>query len=75
MKKNMGTADRIIRTLIGLSVGILYFAQVISGTWAIILGILAIVFIVSSFAGVCPMYMLFGIRTCKQAKADTRVKE
>lgn len=70
MQKNMGYADRIIRTLIAIGVGVLYFTHAISGTLAIILGIFAIVFLVSSFLGTCPMYLLFGISTCKRKKAD-----
>ena len=67
MKKNMGTLDKSIRTIIALSVAVLYFTGVISGTTAIILGILAIVFLLTSFMGSCPLYMPFGISTRKQA--------
>jgi len=67
MKKNMGTLDKSIRTIIALAVAVLYFTGVISGTTAIILGILAIVFLLTSFMGSCPLYMPFGISTRKQA--------
>ncbi len=66
MNKNMGTADRLIRTLLAIVVGILYFTNVISGTTAIILGVLAIVFLLTSFLSTCPLYMPFGISTRKQ---------
>ena len=66
MKKNMGTLDKSIRTIIALAVAVLYFTGVISGTTAIILGILAIVFLLTSFMGSCPLYMPFGISTRKQ---------
>jgi len=66
MKKNMGTLDKSIRTIIALTVAVLYFTGVISGTAAIILGILAIVFLLTSFMGSCPLYMPFGISTRKQ---------
>jgi hypothetical protein len=65
MKKNMGSADRIIRTIIAIVVGILYFTGQITGTTAIILGILAIVFLLTSFAGTCPLYLPFGLSTHK----------
>ncbi|MBT8320879.1 MAG: DUF2892 domain-containing protein, partial [Eudoraea sp.] len=32
MKKNMGSADRIIRTIIAVVVGALYFTDIIEGT-------------------------------------------
>lgn len=65
MKKNMGSADRIIRTIIAIVVGILYFTGQITGTAAIILGILAIVFLLTSFVGTCPLYLPFGLSTHK----------
>jgi uncharacterized membrane protein YtjA (UPF0391 family) len=65
MKKNMGSADRIIRTIIAIVVGILYFTGQITGTAAIILGILAIVFLLTSFVGSCPLYLPFGLSTQK----------
>lgn len=40
MKKNMGMADKAIRILIVVVIGVLYFTNTISGTLAIILGIL-----------------------------------
>lgn len=63
MKKNMGTFDRIFRTLIAVLIGILYFMEVISGTVAIILGTLAIVFLLTSLISTCPLYMPFGLST------------
>lgn len=68
MKKNMGTIDRSIRTLIAVIVGILYFTGQISGTAAIILGILAIVFLLTSFVGTCPLYLPMGLSTRRDAK-------
>jgi len=67
MKKNMGTIDRIIRVSLVVLIAILYFADVITGTWAIILGILAVVFLVTSLIGFCPLYLPFGISTRKKS--------
>ncbi len=66
MKKNMGIADRIIRTLIGIAIAVLYFADLISGTLAVILLIVAIVFFITSFFGRCPAYVPLGISTQKE---------
>jgi O-antigen/teichoic acid export membrane protein len=68
MKKNMGTADKAIRILIAVVIAALYFTNVISGTLAIILGILAVVFVLTSFIRYCPLYMPFGINTSKKKK-------
>jgi len=65
MKKNMGTTDKIIRLVLAALIAVLYFTNVISGTWAIILGVLAAIFLVTSLVGVCPLYKLLGISTNK----------
>lgn len=67
MKKNMGTLDRIIRLAMVVLVAVLYFTDVISGTLAIILGIVAAVFLITSLVGTCPLYMPFGISTRKES--------
>ncbi|HBH50029.1 MAG TPA: DUF2892 domain-containing protein [Bacteroidales bacterium] len=64
MKKNMGNADRIIRTIIAIIVAILYFTNVISGALGIVLLILAGVFLLTSLVSFCPLYAPFGIKTC-----------
>ena len=66
MKKNMGTADRLIRTVLAIIVGVLYFTNQISGTAAIILGIIAIIFLLTSLAGFCPLYAPFKLSTRKK---------
>ncbi|MCO5948212.1 YgaP family membrane protein [Mucilaginibacter flavidus] len=63
MKKNMGTADRIIRILAVIAIGVLYYTNLISGTLAIVLLIIAIIFIATSLISFCPLYLPFGIRT------------
>lgn len=66
MKKNMGNMDRLIRTMLAVLVGILYFTNTISGTTAIILGIIAIAFLLTSLVSTCPLYMPFGLSTRKK---------
>jgi len=61
MKKNMGTVDRVIRTLIAIGIGVLYFSGLISGTLAIVLGAFAIIFLLTSFVAWCPIYSPLGI--------------
>ena len=63
MKQNMGSADRIIRIVLAIVVAVLYFTNLISGTAAIILGILAIVFLLTSAVGFCPLYAPFNLST------------
>jgi flagellar basal body-associated protein FliL len=61
----MGTVDRTVRILIALVIGTLYLTGQIGGTVAIILGILAIVFLVTGLIGTCPLYMPFGLSTAQ----------
>ena len=63
MKKNMGIVDRVIRLLVAAVVLILYFTNVISGTLALILLIVAAIFVLTSFVSFCPLYLPFGINT------------
>jgi len=63
MTKNMGNADRIIRTVLAAVVGVLYFTGRISGTLAIVLLAFAVVFLVTSAMGSCPGYLPFGFST------------
>ena len=67
MKKNMGTLDRIIRASVVALIAVLYFTNVISGTWAIILGVVAAVFLVTSLIGICPLYIPFSFSTRKES--------
>ncbi len=63
MKKNMGTIDKVIRILVAIVIAVLYFTNQISGTTAIVLLILAGIFIVTSFISFCPLYYPFRIST------------
>ena len=65
MKKNMGTADRILRLVLAAIIAALYFTNVITGTLGIVLLVLAAVFVLTSLISFCPLYVPFGIKTCK----------
>ncbi|EIJ37613.1 MAG: DUF2892 domain-containing protein [Flavobacteriaceae bacterium] len=64
MKKNMGGADRIIRIIIAIVIGILYWQGIIEGTLAYVLIAVAAVFLLTSFVSFCPLYKLVGLNTC-----------
>jgi len=65
MKKNMGDLDKVIRLLLVALVLGLYFTEIISGTLAIVLVAISFVFVATSIIGICPLYTLLGINTCK----------
>lgn len=68
MKRNMGTADRVIRFIIAAVIGVLYYMGTITGTMGIVLLVLAGVFVLTSFVSFCPLYAPFGISTCSVEK-------
>lgn len=66
MKKNMGNLDKGLRITVAIAIALLYYFNVIEGTLAYILMAVAIVFLLVSFIGFCPLYPLLGINTCKK---------
>ncbi|MDR7210247.1 DUF2892 domain-containing protein [Flavobacterium piscis] len=68
MKKNMGRTDQLIRIVLAVVMVILYFTNTISGTAAIVLGALAVIFVLTSFISFCPLYIPFGINTWSNKK-------
>lgn len=63
MNQNMGTVDRSIRIIIAIIIAALYLTGAISGTLAIVLGIIAVVFLLTSVIGFCPVYAPLKIST------------
>ncbi|MCU0450211.1 MAG: DUF2892 domain-containing protein [Bernardetiaceae bacterium] len=68
MEKNMGSADKVIRTGMAVVIAILYFTNQITGTAALVLGGLAVVFVATSFMSFCPLYLPFKISTRKKTQ-------
>ena len=66
MKINLGLVDRAIRFVVAAAIAVLYCTKVINGTLALVLGILAVVFIVTSFISFCPLYTFIGLSTKKK---------
>jgi hypothetical protein len=66
MKKNIGTVDRALRICGATLLVLLVITKVISGILAIILLVVAVMFIVTSFISVCPLYPFLGINTRKK---------
>jgi hypothetical protein len=69
MKKNMGNTDRIIRLIVAALFAILYFTNTVTGTFGIILLVLAGVFILTSLVSFCPLYTLVGFNSCAAKKS------
>jgi len=68
MKKNMGNMDRAIRAILVVAILGLFLLKIISGTVALVLGIVAGIILLTSLVSFCPLYALFGISTCRVKK-------
>ena len=70
MKKNMGGTDRIIRVVIAIIIAILFFTNVITGIFGIILLVLAGIFVLTSLLGFCPLYLPCGLSSCRTKEKE-----
>lgn len=69
MKKNLGMNDQTIRIVLAIIIAILYFVtHTITGTLGIILLIIGGILLVTSITSFCPIYAIFGIKTCASEK-------
>ena len=64
MVKNMGSIDRIVRTVLAVA---FIIAAVALGGWFWILAALGVIFLVTASTSSCPLYMPFGISTRKKS--------
>ena len=69
MPKNMGLIDKVVRIAAAIIVAVLIFTGQLGGTAAIVLGILAAVFVLTSLVGTCPLYLPFKIDTRGKKKS------
>ena len=63
MKKNVGTVDKIVRTIVALVIAILFEIHVINGLYSKILVLVALAFLLTSIFGFCPVYTVLGVNT------------
>jgi len=67
MKKNLGTADRVVRALAGIAVLVLILTNTITGTLAVVLGIVAVALLLTSAMSFCPAYLPMKISTIRKS--------
>ncbi|MBK8292060.1 MAG: DUF2892 domain-containing protein [Flammeovirgaceae bacterium] len=70
MKKNMGSADRVIRVILAAIIVTLYYTGIISGTTALISLGLAAIFVLTGLVSFCPLYLPFGLSTLRKNLND-----
>ena len=62
MKRNVGTADRIVRLI--LMVAFIAIGIAVGGALGIVFFVLAAVMLLTAVVGTCPLHAPFGISTC-----------
>ena len=65
MSVNVGSADRLIRIVLGLVLIILPFMSAWDTLGTIVSALIGAVLVVTALVRFCPAYRLLGIRTCK----------
>ncbi|WP_291274344.1 DUF2892 domain-containing protein [Flavobacterium sp.] len=73
MKKNMGTADKLIRLIVAATIAYLYYNGTLTGTLGTLLLIVAAIFVLTALISFCPLYTLMGITTCATKKENKNV--
>ncbi len=68
MKNNVGIIDRVLRIVLGIVIGVLIYLGTLSGTAAIVLGIVGGIFVLTALTGSCGLYSVFGFSTCPVKK-------
>jgi hypothetical protein len=63
MEKNMGLADRILRITAAVTMMVLYEMGIVGDTTGIVLLVLSVIFFLTGFISICPIYLPFGIHT------------
>jgi len=66
MKRNMSDIDRIVRVVVAAVFAYLYFGGIVTGTFGIVLVVLAAVFLFTAVVAFCPLYMPFNLSTYKK---------
>jgi Protein of unknown function (DUF2892) len=66
MVKNVGMADRVVRIVVGLGLGLLIYMKTVEGTAAIVTGVVAAYLLLSGLFAMCVVYKMIGVDTSVQ---------
>ncbi|TVR93652.1 MAG: DUF2892 domain-containing protein [Trueperaceae bacterium] len=64
MTVNEGTLDRSLRAIVGVVLVAAWLLGWLTGTLAIVLGIVGVVLLLTAAVGFCPLYRVLGMNTC-----------
>jgi hypothetical protein len=66
MSGNMGSTDRTVRVVAAMCIGVLLLTGILEGVPAIVLGMLAVMLLLSSVIGFCLIYLPLKISTARR---------
>ncbi len=69
MKKNVGSADKIVRYVLAAVLIILFAFKVVTGVWGYVILVIAALAILTSLFSFCPLWAILGISTRKKKEA------
>jgi hypothetical protein len=72
--KNIGDGDRVLRLLVGAISGFLFLGQRVTGTFGIVLGVIAAYFLATSVIPWCPFYSMLRFSTARPDDAAPRLR-
>jgi fatty acid desaturase len=64
MTRTEGSLDRIVRVTVGLAALLLALIGPLGGGWSWAVGAVGAILLVTGAVGFCPLYAVFGMRTC-----------
>ena len=68
MKKNIGTVDGMIRVVVAIVTIFLFYNKIITDSLFIII---AVILLLTSLTGFCPLYSLLGLKTKHEQQKET----
>jgi hypothetical protein len=71
MKKNVGTTDRIVRSVVAIAAIILAFVVGATTAWGIVLFVVAAIMVITAASQYCPIYTLTKVNTLRSTKHVT----
>lgn len=69
MKANMGSADKVIKVILAIVFGVLYFTAAVTGTAGIVLLVFGGVFLFTSFTSYFLLYAPFDLSNASAKKS------
>ncbi|MEP0006344.1 MAG: DUF2892 domain-containing protein [Balneola sp.] len=69
MKKNIGSADKIVRLLLAVAGIGIYFTDTVTGTWGLVILIVGLILGLTALINFCPIWATFGVKTTPRSES------